>query len=219
MKNKFHCKLHSDTLLSSLVVRNPNAFHSIKMTHLALKIVAACFSLSLLPMAIRASDYEWKQLLKERIPQYGHRNWIVIADSAYPAQSRDGIETIVSGADQTAVLRYVLDLLASSRHVRPDVYLDQELGFIHDDEAPGVESYRRELSSLLGSRETVSLPHEDIIAKLDQAGKTFRILIIKTNMIVPYTTVFLQLDCAYWSADSERKLRAAMAAQNGSKNQ
>jgi hypothetical protein len=30
-------------------------------------------------------------------------------------------------------------------------------------------------------------------------------------MTLPYTSVFLQLDCGYWSADAERRLREAMA--------
>jgi hypothetical protein len=60
-----------------------------------------------------------------------------------------------------------------------------------------------------------SLPHEEIISKLDQAGQTFRVLIIKTNLTIPYTSVFLQLDCAYWSAEAEQKLRGAMASQSG----
>ena len=36
----------------------------------------------------------WEQLLEERLPLFGHRNWIVVADAAYPAQCRPGIETI-----------------------------------------------------------------------------------------------------------------------------
>ena len=27
-------------------------------------------------------------------------------------------------------------------------------------------------------------------------------------MTIPYTSVFLQLDCKYWSADAEQRLRA-----------
>jgi hypothetical protein len=33
----------------------------------------------------------------------------------------------------------------------------------------------------------------------------------KTNLTLPYTSVFLQIDCGYWSADAERRLRDAMA--------
>jgi len=58
------------------------------------------------------------------------------------------------------------------------------------------------------------MEHEKIISLLDQAGQTFRVLIVKTNMTLPYTSVFLQLDCGYWSADAEQRLRKAMAARN-----
>ena len=37
----------------------------------------------------------WEEILKDRLHLYGHRNWLVIADSAYPAQSSAGMETIV----------------------------------------------------------------------------------------------------------------------------
>ena len=46
----------------------------------------------------------WEEILKDRLQAYGHRNWLVIADSAYPAQSRAAIETIVADDDQSTVL-------------------------------------------------------------------------------------------------------------------
>lgn len=160
------------------------------------------------------SSAAWKRTLLDRIPLYGHRNWIVIADSAYPAQSRAGIETIVSNSDHVQVLQQVLAALSASRHVRPIVYTDQELKFIVEKDAPGISAYRRQLAGVLQNRAVNSLPHEQIIEKLDQVSQTFRVLIIKTNFTLPYTSVFLQLDCAYWSADAERRLRAAMAGQH-----
>jgi hypothetical protein len=33
-------------------------------------------------------------------------------------------------------------------------------------------------------------------------------------MAIPYTSVFLQLDCKYWSAESEQKLRQAMSSDS-----
>jgi hypothetical protein len=35
--------------------------------------------------------------------------------------------------------------------------------------------------------------------------------VIKTNCTMPYTSVFLQLDCAYWGAEDEQLLRENMA--------
>lgn len=155
----------------------------------------------------------WKDTLSARLPLYGHRNWIVVTDSAYPAQANPGIETIVSGAGQTQVLKDVLQSLAASKHMKPKVYIDQELEFVPEESAPGVSAYRTELKQLLRGQQVSALPHEDIITKLDQAGKTFCVLIIKTNMTTPYTSVFLELDCAYWSAQAEQDLREAMKAR------
>src|SRR6266567_2264092 len=157
--------------------------------------------------APRTAAPSWQQAVAERVPLYGHRNWIVIADSAYPAQSSAGIETIVSNADHMEVVQAV----AGSKHVRPILYTDAELKYVSENDAPGITAYREQLSRVLGDRPVSVIPHEQIIAKLDEAGKTFRVLIIKTNLTLPYTSVFLQLDCGYWSADAERRLREAMA--------
>ena len=39
----------------------------------------------------------WRERLTEELPVLGHRNWIVVADAAYPAQCRPGIETLATG--------------------------------------------------------------------------------------------------------------------------
>lgn len=155
----------------------------------------------------------WEQRFRQLLALYGHRNWIVVADSAYPDQSGQGIETIVSGADHLDVLQKVLDGLAASKHVKPIIYTDQELQFVPEEGAAGVSAYRQRLAALFQNRPVSVLPHGQIISKLDQVGQTFRVLIIKTNMTIPYTSVFLELDCAYWGADAEGKLRALMPSQ------
>jgi hypothetical protein len=48
-----------------------------------------------------------------------------------------------------------------------------------------------------------SLPHERVLANIEEASKHFNVLVLKTNMAVPYTSVFIRLDCKYWSADAE----------------
>lgn len=156
----------------------------------------------------------WKETLNARLPVYGHRNWVVVADSAYPEQSCPGIETLVADEGQAEVLKHVLQSLAASRHVKPNVYTDEELDFVPEENAPGVSAYRSRLNELLQGQHAIALPHEEIIQKLDQAGRTFKVLIIKTNMTVPYTSVFLQLGCAYWSAEPQRKLREAIQARS-----
>jgi L-fucose mutarotase/ribose pyranase (RbsD/FucU family) len=150
---------------------------------------------------------EWERQLRALLPVFGHRNWIVVADSAYPAQSRAGIETIISGEDQLHVVKKVLAAIDACKHIRANVYVDEELGFVSGNDAPGISRYRADLDAALGSASPRRLSHEEIIAKLDQSAQVFRVLIIKTEMTIPYTSVFFELDCGYWDAASEERLR------------
>jgi hypothetical protein len=156
---------------------------------------------------------DWQRLLQQRLPVYGHRNWVVIADSAYPSQTRPGIETLVTGSDQLTVVRYVLDQLSRYRHLRPIVHLDAELPHVPERNAPGIGVYRELLKEVLDGRAVQSLPHEQIINNLDRAGEKFNVLILKTDLTLPYTSVFLELDCGYWSAEAEQQLRRAMSGR------
>jgi hypothetical protein len=152
----------------------------------------------------------WQALLKDRLQLFGHRNWLVIADSAYPAQSRPGVETIVAEEEQTPALANTFEMLHECKHIRPTIYTDAELEFVLEEDAPGVTSYRQQLSDLLSGYEVHALLHEEIISKLDRMGEVFRVLAIKTKMRIPYTSVFVELDCGYWNAQAEDRLRAAM---------
>ena len=154
----------------------------------------------------------WEQHLNAILPLFGHRNWIVVDDSAYPAQSRAGIDTIVSDAGQIEAARRVFDAIVACKHVRANIYLDQELQFVAEADAPGVSRFRTQLAELLKVAATITLPHEQLIAKLDQAAETFRVLIIKTELTIPYTSIFFELECGYWDAEAEQRLRQAMAS-------
>ena len=144
------------------------------------------------------------------LPLLGHRNWIVVADSAYPLQSNPGITTLKVDDSQASVVKKVLDMLGKQKHVRPMIYTDTELDHVSEKNAPGIENYRKQLKELWGGRKVASLPHEDIISKLYKAGSIFNVIIIKTNGRLPYTSVFFELDCAYWSEQGEKDLRASM---------
>jgi hypothetical protein len=77
--------------------------------------------------------------------------------------------------------------------------------------APGIDACKKRLEGLLNGREVKPVLHEELIVRLDQVAKTFRILMIKTTMALPYTSVFMELDCGYWSPESEAKLRRKMS--------
>jgi hypothetical protein len=159
-----------------------------------------------------AAPPSWESRLLEALPALGHRNWIVVADSAFPLQISPGIETIVSNEDHFTVLEKVLAALDKSRHVKPHVWLDKELDFVPEELSPGADACRGRLGTLLQGRDAKPVLHEDLIARLDQAGRTFKILMIKTTLAVPYTSVFLELGCGYWPPESEAVMRARMKA-------
>lgn len=178
--------------------------------------IAAVFLLALaVPATSAAQDMRqhstWRARLNEELPLLGHRNWIAVVDSAYPLQTSGGIETVETNADQLEVVQTVLGELSKAKHVRPIIFTDAELKVVPENDAAGVTAYREALSKLLGKSEAQSLPHEEIIAKLDEAGKTFHVLVLKTRLTIPYTSVFIRLECGYWSADAEKRLREAMA--------
>jgi D-ribose pyranose/furanose isomerase RbsD len=152
----------------------------------------------------------WTDALAAYLPALGHRNWIVVADSAFPLQISPGIETIVSNEDHFTVLAKVLKAIDGAKHIRPKVYLDKELSFVPEALAPGADDARRRLEEALKGRGAQSVLHEELIARLDQFGKTFKIVMIKTTLAVPYTSVFLELDCGYWGPEAEAKMREKM---------
>lgn len=163
-----------------------------------------------LSSAIAQKTTDWRALLRQQIPVMGHRNWIVVADSAYPEQVSPGVITIYTGQNQIETVREVMKMLGGTKHVTPDIYLDQELVSLDDTLVPGIGAYKRDLNKALGGRAVAHMLHEKLIGKLDDAGKTFRVIILKTNMTLPYTSVFMWLDCAYWGPAKEAKLRAKM---------
>ncbi len=158
------------------------------------------------------SEPAWQGQLREQLPLLGHRNWIVVTDAAYPLQTSPGIETLYVDVDQLRVVEAVLTELARTKHVKPAAYTDNELKFVSEKSAPGIGVYRDSLQRVLADCPVTVLPHEEIIAKLDEAGKTFKVLVIKTPLTLPYTSVFFQLECGYWSTQAEKELRAAIKA-------
>ncbi len=158
----------------------------------------------------KAAAAAWEEKFVRDLPAMGHRNWIVVADAAFPLQISPGMEVVVSGEDHFVVLDKVLKALDASKHVRPRIYLDKELDFVPENLAPGMNACRDRLKAAIRKYEVKPVLHEELIARLDQVAKTFRILMIKTDLTLPYTSVFLELDCGYWGPEAEARMRALM---------
>lgn len=164
------------------------------------------------PGAAAATTAGWRAQLATELPLLGHRNWILIVDSAYPLQVSPGVETIETGANQLFVLHTVLSEINRSIHVRPDIFMDAELPYVPDNDAPGASAYRSDVATLLSGYTVQSMPHAKLLDTVAQAGEQFHILVLKTTMAVPYSSVFIRLNCRYWGDDAEARLRQAMAA-------
>ena len=153
------------------------------------------------------SNENWRLEFKKELELFGHRNWILIVDAAYPLQSKPAIKTIYSGEDQLTVVNEVLNAIDHSPHVFAEVFLDREIDYVPEREAKGIEAYKTGLWQLLNGRTVIKDMHEDLISKVDEAAKTFNVLVIKTNMTIPYTSVFLRLNCGYWTPEQEAGMR------------
>lgn len=154
---------------------------------------------------------DWKAVVQSRLPLYGHRNWIVVADSAFPVYAQPGIETIVANDDLPTVLNYVAKAISSSRHVRATVFLDKELQFVDDHDYPGASDLKMRITGVFSKDQVSSIPHAEVLSKIDEAGKTFRILFIKTTATIPYTSVYMRLDCGYMSDEVDQRIRTALS--------
>lgn len=162
-----------------------------------------------------ASD-TWQQQLDKILPLLGHRNWVVIVDKAFPQQTAIGMEVINTNESLLPVLQYALHQINASAHVRPIIYRDKELSFITEDAAKGVNKFVAGSQQLFNGQSVQTILHDSVFTKLAEASKTFKVIVLKTNEAIPYTSVFLQLDCAYWDKDKEKALRSKMESQHDS---
>ncbi len=150
---------------------------------------------------------DWKRELAARLPLYGHRNWILVVDKAFPFQAASGITYLDSKAPLPEALKHVLGSIQDSPHIKPMVYQDAEISLIDDQLAPGADDLKQQIHALLKDHPVRSLPHEAVFEKMDEAAKLFGVLVIKTEAIIPYSSIFIELDCAYWDAEREQQLR------------
>jgi hypothetical protein len=153
----------------------------------------------------------WQEKLAHEIPMMGEQNWIVVADSAYPLQSAPGIEVVATGESQTEVLATVLNMVGKAPNVSPAFWTEEELPLVPEQDANGISAYRAQLAGLLAGAKPQALTRDHMLAKMEDASRSYHVLVLKSTMTLPYTAVFIQLETRYWSAEAETRLRAAMA--------
>ena len=100
----YHCGLYKNK-------PNKNGIYKMKTINLlftgAILIATTMTTFTSKANAIEIKNENWRTQLAQSLPVLGHRNFIVIADSAYPLQSNPGIKTIYTGEKQIDVVKAV----------------------------------------------------------------------------------------------------------------
>lgn len=149
----------------------------------------------------------WQTAVDRQAGQLGYRNWIVIAEASFPAHNRPGLRQVTAAADIPETLDYVLKALEKTEHVRPQIYLTRELQSVENDFAPGIDELRKRLKDALHGHEPTVLDQQSLLTLLQDANRSFDVLVIRTSSALPYSSVFLELQPGYWDVDSETRLR------------
>jgi L-fucose mutarotase/ribose pyranase (RbsD/FucU family) len=149
----------------------------------------------------------WQAAVDRQAGQLGYRNWIVIAEASFPAHSRPGVRQVTATVDVPEALDYILKTLEQTETVRPQIYVTRELRSVENDFAPGIDDLRKRLQGSLHGHETTELDQQSLLTLLEDANRSFDVLVIRTNTALPYSSVFLELQPGYWDVDSETRLR------------
>jgi L-fucose mutarotase/ribose pyranase (RbsD/FucU family) len=158
------------------------------------------------PFATKSSS-EWQAAVDRQVGQLGYRNWIVVAEASFPAHSRHGVRQVTADVDVPTALDYVLKTLERTETVRPQLYVTRELRSVENDFAPGIDDLRKRIKSSLHSHETTELDQQSLLTLLEDANRSFDVLVIRTTSALPYSSVFLELQPGYWDVESETRLR------------
>lgn len=156
-------------------------------------------------------ENNWKATLQQELPLLGDRNWILVVDKAFPALNARGIRVIYANENLLEVLRYTFNKIDSSSHVRPIIYVDKEMQYITPQIEQGIIAYKDSIKAIVNNQFLHPELHDSVFRNIQKISSLFKVLVIKTNEMRAYSSVYLQLDCAYWNADKENQLRQTMS--------
>ncbi len=152
-------------------------------------------------------SHTWQAAVNRQSGQLGYRNWIVIAEASFPAHNRPGLRQVTASVGVPEALDYVLNTLEQTQNVRPQIYLTRELRSVENDFAPGIDELRKRVKEALHGHEATELEQQSLLTLLEDANRSFDVLVIRTTTALPYSSVFIELQPGYWDVDSETRLR------------
>lgn len=152
----------------------------------------------------------WMNSIDNEVAALGASNWIIVTDASFPTPAQAGAHTIVSPVSLPQTLEQILQSIESTGHVKPRFYVTRESQTITEEYAPGIDAMRQQRDQALHGHEKQVLPHRSLDILKDSASKGFRVLLVKTQTTLPYTSVYIELESGYWDGDSESALRKKM---------
>lgn len=155
----------------------------------------------------QSSSNDWKTAVAAQVNQLGSRNWIVVSEASFPAHSRPGIKQVSAPVEIPEAVDFVLSTIEQTEHVKPRIYLAREMRSVENDYAPGVDELRKRTAAALHAHEATEIDHQALLTLLEDANKSFDVLVIRTTTALPYSSVFMELQPGYWDGDSESHLR------------
>lgn len=159
------------------------------------------------------NESDWKVAVDKQVAQLGYRNWIVIAEASFPAFSRVGVSQVNADVEIPEALDYVLQVMERTENTRPNVYLARELRSVENDFAPGIELLRENITQALHGHETIQIDHQSLQLLLEDANRSFDVLVVRTQTALPYSSVYLELLPGYWDAEAEERLRERIESE------
>lgn len=89
-------------------------------------------------------------------------------------------------------------------------YQDEELKALTDDLCPGIQDYRSTVQKFVPESEVSYVRHDKLLSRINSVSNSYNVLVIKTKLVLPYTSLFIELDCKYWNKDSQEKLEKTL---------
>lgn len=156
----------------------------------------------------------WQAQISNALPIFGEGNWVIVADTSFPLLAKPGIETIRVPDDLAGAVNSMEGIFQMNKRLRPTFHLCSELDFVAEQDE-NAKAYLEQIREILPAEGVERISRQKMIDAVLETADDRRVLVIKTDSMVPYGAVAMRLAPGFWNAEQEAKLREAMKAAGG----
>ena len=88
---------------------------------------------------------------------------------------------------------------------------------MENDFAPGIDELLKAIKSSTRGHELTELDQQSLLTLVEDANRSFDVLVIRTPTALPYSSIFIELQPGYWDAVSENRLRERIRQEQAQK--